>query len=281
MGGGDEVKGASPSLVLVIIAKHSFQAERRALEDEIVALKTLLAEKNTSANPGPQSSPSFHPNMLATPDSSQGSELEALVANVSDRVEDFAGAVRDIRTLASPSASSPLMTHFDALLRDFHDFQQSMVGWKVPSATPGPVAGPSALPTPSPSPHDLPSAGPFAVNPPPTSCCLERRDFAVRNLAEFAASRVEAEWPSSSSSSSESDVSSSCAEDDSVRSWFARPPARSGPRGMIVSESASASPGEGAVYRRALGSEESPTGAGQVVDVGALRRLQLRIPPRG
>ena len=125
-------------------------------EDEIAALKTLLAEKNTSANPGPQSSPSFHPNMLATPDSSQGSELEALVANVSDRVEDFAGAVRDIRTLAGPSASSPLMTHFDALLRDFHDFQQSMVAWKVPSVTPGPVAGPSALPTPSPSPHDLP-----------------------------------------------------------------------------------------------------------------------------
>ena len=121
------------------------------LEDEIVTLKALLAEKNAAVIPRIQYSPSFRPHMLATPDSSQGGELEVLVANVSDRVEDFAGAVRDIRTLAGPSASSPLMTHFDALLRDFHDFQQSMVAWKVPSVTPGPVAGPSALPTPSPS----------------------------------------------------------------------------------------------------------------------------------
>ena len=100
--------------------------------------------------------------MLATPESSQDGELEALIANVSDRVEDFAGAVRDIRTLAGPSASSPLMTHFDALLRAFNDFQQSMAVRKVPATTPGPAAGPSALPTPSPSPHDLPSSGPFA-----------------------------------------------------------------------------------------------------------------------
>ena len=185
----------------MITAEHSFQAERRELDGEVAALKALLAEKNVAASLPLQSSSSFHSHMLATPDSSQGGELEALVANVSDRVEDFAGAVRDIRTLAGPSASSPLMTHFDALLRDFHDFQQSMVGWKVPSATPGPVPRPPALPTPSPSPHDLPSTGPFVVYPPPTSRCFERREFAARSLAEFAASRVEAEWSSSSSSS--------------------------------------------------------------------------------
>ena len=39
--------------------------------------------------------------MLATPDSLWGSVLEVLVADVSDRVEDFAGVVRDIRILAS------------------------------------------------------------------------------------------------------------------------------------------------------------------------------------
>ena len=66
-----------------------------------------------------------------------------------------------------------------------------------------------------------------------------------------------------------------------MRSWFACPPAQSGPCGVIVSVSVSASPGDGAVYRCALGLEESPTGVEREVDVGVLRRLQLRIPPRG
>ena len=63
-------------------------------------------------------------------------------------------------------------------------------------------------------------------------------------------------------------------------SWFARP-SRSGPRGIIASASALASPGEGAVYRRVLKSEASPTRPGRVVDAGAWRALQLRRPPRG
>ena len=82
---------------------------------------------------------------------------------------------------------------------------------------------------------------------PPTSCCLEQQDFTAQSLAAFVAFRVQAEWPSSSSSSSESELSSSCAKDDSVCSWFACLPAQSGPRGVIVSVSVSASPGDGAV----------------------------------
>ena len=146
--------------------------------------------------------------MFSTPDSLQGGELEALVANVSDRVEHFADAVRDIRTLADPSASSPLMTHFDALLQDFGDLQQSVVVRKVPATTPGPL-GHRTLSTPSPSPPELPSSGPFAVNAPLTSCCLEGWDFVARGLAAFVTSQIQAEWPFSSPSSSKSEVLSS------------------------------------------------------------------------
>ena len=153
-------------------------------------LKGLLAKKNAVASPQIQPSPLFRPHMFSTPDSLQGGELEALVANVSDRVEHFADAVRDIRTLADPSASSPLMTHFDVLLQDFGNLQQSVVVCKVPATTPGPVAGPSVLSTPSPSLPSLPSSGPFAVNAPLTSCCLEQWDFAAQGLAAFITSQV-------------------------------------------------------------------------------------------
>ena len=82
-------------------------------------------------------------------------------------------------------------------------------------------------------------------------------------------SRVKADRHSSSSSSSALDVLSSCAEDDSVRSWFVHFPVQSGPCGEIASESASVSRTEGAVYLAGAGvgrvADKAGDGCGRII----------------
>ena len=96
----------------------------------------MLPGKNAVENPRLRSLISFYLNILAIPTPMQGCDLGGLVANVSDCVEGFAGAVREIYTFNDLSVSSPLTTRFDTLLQDFRGFQESMLSAPSPLGRP-------------------------------------------------------------------------------------------------------------------------------------------------